>query len=504
MKRPIWILILAATLGVFLASLASAQDVSAETRMLRLRDGTFQWGAIAAHDPEGLVFVRLDTGGRARLAWSFLHPEEELELKTRFGYIDLTGDEILVEAERIVTTDGLELVGRIVDRTPDSIVVKTNTGTIPVPKNRISAAPTLVRVNALDVWTRSELYAQQQATADLTTAAGNYELARFCERILDFARAAEHYKKTAELDPKFQKDDVAAGLARATEKAARQDQIDWLADVDDLVGRKKFDEALARAEAFAAKFPDSPLIPDAKKKKDRATKARERFLAERVMQLWFQKSANIARNKSSEPSFEATLAYLDGQMQKDVLDAVTKAAQAITKDANNDVVRRLWNGRRKERWQRSSYGLGTWLLGKDAALKGEQKEEAKPPATAADKERADLEKKLQRFLQNQEMARKSKSSADQKDEREVAWKELPGVARAGWILSYYAENSGDFEVMSKPLFGACRECGGTGTRLLSIAGANVARSEIGKASNEQVIECPTCHGLGVVRRISYR
>lgn len=504
MNRPIRILILAAGLCAWLAGLAPAQDVSAETRMLRLRDGSFQWGVIASHDPESLVFVRLDTGGRVRLPWSFLHPEEELELRTRFGYVDLTGDEILVEAERIVTNDGLELVGRIVDRTPDAIVVKTSTGTIPVPKSRISAAPTLVRVNALDVWTRAELYGQQQALLDVATAEGNYELARFCERILDFAHAAEHYAKAAQLDAGFQKDEVTAGLARATEKAARQDQIDWLADVDDLVGRKKFDEALARAEAFAAKFPESPLIPDAKKKKDRATRARERYVTERVAQLWPLKAANIARNKSADTSFESVLTYLDGQMQKDVLDAVTLAAQAISKEATSDVVRRLWAGRSKVRWQRASYGLGTWLLGKDAALKGEQQTEEKPPATAAEKERADLEKKLQRFLQNQEMARKSKSSADQKDERETAWKELPGVARAGWILAYYAENSGDFEVMPKPLFGACRECGGTGTRILTLAGANVARSEIGKASNEQVIECPTCHGLGVVRRISYR
>jgi len=483
---------------------ARGQDVSAETLMLRLADGSFEWGRIAAHDPEGLVFTRLDTGGRARLPWSYLHPEEELELKTRFGYVDLTGDEILVEAERIVTNDGLELVGRIVDRTADAIVVKTSNGTIPVPKSRVTAAPTIVRVNALLVWTRAELYAQQTSLLDLTTAAGNHELARFCERMTDFVHAAEHYKKAAELDPSFKKDDVAAGILRASEKAARQDQIDWLSEVDDLVGRKRFDEALVRADAFAGKFPDSPLIPDAKKKKERATKARERYVGERVAQFWFLKAANIARNKSTEASFESTLSYLDGTMQKDVLDAVTLAAQAISKEASSEVVRRLWIARKKERWQRASYGLGTWLLGKDAAMKGDQSTEVKAPVTAADKERADLEKKLQRFLENQEVARKSKSSADQKDERETAWKELPAISRAGWILAYYAENSGDFEVMSKPLFSNCRECGGTGTRLLSIAGANVSKAAIGKDSSEQVIECPACHGLGVVRRISYR
>ncbi|MBL8861298.1 MAG: hypothetical protein JNK02_04720 [Planctomycetes bacterium] len=481
-----------------------AQDAPPETRLLRLANGGFQWGSILAHDPDGLVFARLDNGGRARLPWSYLHPEEELELKTRLGYVDLSGDEVLVDAERLVTNDGLEIVGRIVDRTADAIVVKTSAGTIPVPKNRLDTPPTIVRVSALLVWTRAELYAQEAAVRDLTSAQGNFDLGRFCERILDYAHAAQHYAKTAEIDPAFQASEVATALARAREKAARQDQIDWLSGVDDLVGRKKFDEALARAEAFATKFPDSPLLPDAKKKKDRVLKARERHLAERVAQLWPSKAAQIARAKSTEGSFEAVLAYLDGQMQKDVLDGVTLAAQAISKEATSDVVRRLWIGRKKERWQRASYGLGTWLLGKDAALKGEQKEPPKAPVTAAEKERADLEKKLQRFLQNQEMARKSKSSADQKDERDTAWKELPGVARAGWILAYYAENSGDFEVMPKPLFGNCRECGGTGTRTIAIAGANVARSEIGRQSNEVVIECPTCHGLGVVRRISYR
>jgi hypothetical protein len=488
-----------------LAARAPAQDEPAEVRMLRLRDGSFQFGTIAAHDPDGIVFVRLDTGGRARIPWSFLHPEEDVELRTRLGYVDLTGDEVLVQAERLSTVDGMEFVGRVVDRTANSILLKTNTGTIPVPINRLSGAPAVVQVSALDVYTRAELYAQQQALADLSTPAGNFELARYCERVLDFAHAVEHYRKAAELDPAYRKDDVAAGLARATEKAARQDQVDWLAQVDDLVGRKAFDQALAQAEAFAGKFPDSPLLPDAKKKKDRALKARDRYLLERVGLLWPLKAAQIARNHSAEASFEAVLGYLDGQMSKDVLDAVTKAAQAITKEATTDVVRRTWTQRRKERWQRASYGLGTWLLGRDAALKGEQKQEAeKPPANEKDKERADLEKKLQRFLQNQEMARKSKSTADQKDERDAAWKELPGVARAGWILAYYAENSGDFEVMAKPLFSNCRECGGTGTRTLTLAGANVAREAIGKQTTDQVIECPACHGLGVVRRISYR
>jgi hypothetical protein len=191
--KPISILLPVLVLLSFLAPAARAQDVSAEVRILRLADGRFEWGRILSHDPDGLVFGRLENGGRARLPWSFLHPEEDLELRTRFGYVDLSGEEVLAEAERIVTNEGVEVIGRIVERTADAYLVKTSTGTIPVPKSRVNTAPTIVRVNALLVWTRAELYANEAGQVDLTTAGGNVALAKFCERILDFAHAAEHW-----------------------------------------------------------------------------------------------------------------------------------------------------------------------------------------------------------------------------------------------------------------------------------------------------------------------
>jgi hypothetical protein len=474
-------------------------------RLIQLRDGSIQFGRILQHDPDGFVLERLDTGGRARLPWSLLDPAQDSELRTAFGYVDLTGEEIYVAADRITTNDGLEIVGRVIDRTDDAILLKTSSGTIPIPKSRLSGVPTQVQANALEIWTRAELYAQQQATSDLTSALGQFELARFCERILDFTHAAEHYQEAQRLDPAFRRDELVLALTRAREKAARQDQIEWLAAVDDLVGRRRFDEALAQADAFAQKFPDSPLLPDAKKKRDRAVKALERYLSERIARAWFVKAARIARDKGLSLSFEGALGYLDAQMSQDVLAAVTQEAQSISQGIDADTVRRFWQSRRRERWQRASYGLGTWMLGREAALKGEQPaaEEA-APKSETEKVRADLEQKLKKFLQNQEMARKSKSSADQKDEREEAWKMLPGVARAGWLLAYYAENGGDFELHPRPLFSNCRECGGTGTRLVTMAGANVSRESIGQQANEQVIECPTCHGIGAVRRVSFR
>ena len=57
----------------------------------------------------------------------------------------------------------------------------------------------------------------------------------------------------------------------------------------------------------------------------------------------------------------------------------------------------------------------------------------------------------------------------------------------------------------RPLFDNCRECGGTGVRVISLAGGNVSQGQNNKPSGvEEKRDCETCHGLGRVRRILYR
>src|SRR5262245_29933907 len=152
-------------------------------QMLRLRDGSIQWGAIQSHDPTGIVFQRLDTGGVLRLSWSRLDPAEERQLRQDFGYVDLTTEEVLVTADRLVTRRGVELIGKILDRTPDAILLKTAAATIPVPKDQIAGASEVVQVPAREVYTLEELYAAGRSNYDLGTSLGNLELARWLERL---------------------------------------------------------------------------------------------------------------------------------------------------------------------------------------------------------------------------------------------------------------------------------------------------------------------------------
>lgn len=484
---------------------SSGAPADAPATLLQLRDGRIQWGTIRAHDPEGLVFERLDNGGIARISWDLLDPGQELDLKSQLGYVDLTGDEVMIDADRIVTTDGTEFLGRILDRTADAILLKTASATISIQRNRIGGAATTVPVRALEVFSKAELYDQQLLANPPSDASGHFALGQYCERILDFQHAFDHYQKAAEADPAFRPADVRLALARATEKARNQDQIDYLGQVESELLRKHFDKALALADAFAEKFPASALVPDAKKKHDRIIKARDRFIADRVARQLITRAGALAHMAALEKSFEEAVAYTQEAMRLELFNSVAQDMQKISKEATPDTVRQMWAARKKIIWHHASYGLGTWLLGRDEALKGmeEEKEETKP-VSEADQQRADLEGKIKAFLQNQEMARRAQSQDEQSEDRDGFWKEFPVMSRAQWLLAYFVENSGDFEVAKHPNLSNCPDCGGHGTRETSVAGANVAKSMTGQGVLGTTNECTTCHGIGRIRRIAFR
>ncbi len=492
---------------------ASAQAATQDAPlMLRLRDGSVQWGAIQSHDVDGLVFQRLDTGGVLHLPWNWLDPVEERDLRTRFGYLDESGEELMIDADRLVTVKGAEFIGKIVDKSGASILLKTASGTLTLPKDQIAQIGDIVQVAAREVYTPDELYAQAAANADLSHAQGQFELAQFCEKAFDFAHATEHYKKASELDASFRKDDVRLALSRVAEKAKAQAELEYLAAIDQLTKRAKFDAALARASAFKEKFPASTLQSEAKKRYDRAIRARTAWVGDQVSRLWMFYAERLARDVSSK-SLDEVMAYLDDKMKQDIVAAVLAGVQKASKATTENDVRQAWKSRKKVRYLTASYGLGTWLLGKAAALKGNdddgKKEGDKKPVAQVDQQRAQLEAKIKRFLETQEIARRAQTAADQKDERQSAWNELSPGARASWVLAWYVENSGDLEVDPKPMIQPCAECAGKGLiETLVTAGTGTQRGNNGNSnrapSNEATRECPGCHGVAAVRRIRYR
>jgi hypothetical protein len=386
--------------------------------------------------------------------------------------------------------------------------MKTDKAVFPVPKIQIAGAATTVQVPATEIYTREELYSQELAQTDLEDPQQVFELGQYCERILDYAHAVEHYRAVAAGFPDYRPDDVTVAVARTAERAARQVEIDYLAEIEHLRKRKKYDEALAMIAAFPERFPDSPLFEDLQKRKGRVDRSMEKDLEREVVRRWHYWAGKVARSMASpEHTFEEVLNFLDEQMTEEILQRVTRDMQRITREIQPQDVRALWEKREGGRWMRASYGLGTWLLGEDAALAGGPEPDAEEEATGRQKERADFEEKIARWLKNQEAVRKSKRRADEGEDQATFWQQFGTASRYQWILAYYVENSGDMRLREQPEFQACRECGGTGVREILVSGsaANIPGQQPGKGSGgSRLIACPTCHHIGIVRRVRYR
>ncbi len=490
-----------------------------ELVLLELLDGNILWGEIAGHDAERLEFVRADTGGRVRLPWKLLGQKQAQKLQEAFGYIDHSGDDLYVDAERLVLTDGTELIGRIVNRTESQIWLKTQAATIPVPILRLQGGATPVRVLALDVFTREELYQEEARRLDKTSAASRFALGEFAERIGAFAYAVANYEACRELDPAFKQAERDARLARSKMRAENQAQVDWLERIDRLRARDKYDEASAELVSFQETHKNSPLRAEAVRLGQRIEREFDKALRRKVPERWHFWAYRMIQDKAREPglSVDSAIAVLDEQMSAEIVTKVhTELVKSLSANLTPEQIQSLWKERKNQRNHTASYGFGTWLLGEDAALKGlvfEGEASAQAAVSAASNESQEFAEKLKRYLASQDLALQAKNGGGDGVDREAFWSSLSPSSKGQWLLAYYAENSGDMEIVAVNASN-CSECGGSGARQLVNANANPAprqgersqggRSQGSGSSGTSVIQCPTCRGLGIIRRVVYR
>ncbi len=484
-----------------------------QTSMLKLRDGRILWGSVTSHDAELVTFERLDTGGVVRLPWDFIDPDVSRQMQLEHGYIEPAGEEILVTADSIPIHGGENVIGHITKRTDEALWVQTAGGTLPIPLQRISGASTRVQVPALEVYTRDQLYNEQLTLLGVRLAQegepgaeAHFELGDFCERILDFQNALAHYEVGAQLAPQLRANEVASILGRLTEKAANQEQWEYLKDADLLRARRYYARALEKLDVFPQLYPDSPVMGDWERLKSKALKGQERALREEIVRRWYFHAQRHAQRAARELPFEETVAWIEGPMGEEIAASVLEDVTRIAPDLSEETVRALWEEREGGRVQTASYGLGTWLLGEDRAraMDSDDEDEEAEANDPKDELRDDLRQRMKRYVDAQRRSARRQQQGGGEDPQ-AFWERSSVSARRLWIMAYYAEFSGDMRVVRTRLAN-CRECGGTGAKEVIYLGSAKTRDagSTGKSSGHRLTECPTCHRTGVVRRVQYR
>ncbi|MFT5153471.1 MAG: hypothetical protein ACI841_003472, partial [Planctomycetota bacterium] len=330
-----------------------------------------------------------------------------------------------------------------------------------------------------------------------------WELGNNCERILDFAHAVEHFQIVIAIDPDFRREAITAKLAAAIRKAAQQEQIDYLREIDQLRKKKYFNRALALADAFGDTFRDSPLYAEVNKKKVQVQVARDKALTADVRNEWLRWMGRFARQAAIDKSYEECLDYAAEGLGEDIINKVTEVLiERGYVDMESEQVRQFWEKRKRSRWATASYSYGTWLLGKEDAQKGmnEDKDKDQSQLSNTQKQRASTAKKIERYLKSQQMARKARSRTDDAENYEAFWAIFSVNSRSKWITAMYVENGGDFEINPKPRLIPCADCGGAGAREVIYTGGGGDGNDAGS----QLVACPMCHQVQVIRQIRYR
>lgn len=498
--------------------LLGAAPLLGDGEFIPLLDGEILVGEIASHDEEGIEVKRLDTGGVVRLRWTQLAPPFERALRAKLGYTYEAAEEVLVEADEITFADGTKRVGRIIDQDAERIVLKDPKSTLAYQRIALVGTPARVRVPALDVFTKDELYAEKLASVDATTAQGNLELARYLEQIQDFGRAIQHLGEVKRLDPSFHPGEVSQGIARLEDKKARQDEYDYLREVEAARSQRHWDRAIALCDGFAPKFPKAAAATraDVERRKKSAQEMKQKDMLRRTFDEVHRAAERLARGKSSDRKvgLETAKNYTTNEMKREVFNSAAPILAKEFSELNEQEAQKLWGTRGKLPKVRSvSYGSGTFVLGKDAARRGLDLVGG-TKAAAPSSEEAEMAKKLKRLIERQQGGGAGQPGQKKLEPSEEWWQlRASGFERYQFLLAYFVENGGIMEVVGVQAR-QCPSCGGRGvipvTNIANQPGGVQTGGGRGGNQGQQSpsgsidVECAGCRGVGFERVVLYR
>ncbi|MFO0984936.1 MAG: hypothetical protein U1E76_24940 [Planctomycetota bacterium] len=427
----------------------------ADGEIVRLVSGQEIQGTIESFDEaRGITMRRFDNGGKIDLLWAHIIKDDVKRIRESNGFYEDDAQPVMVDAVRITFPGNREEIGVIVERTADAIVLKQASGQRPFPKNRVQRVEP-VKVDALKVYTSDELYQKRISESPPSNAQENYYTGVFCESILRFDLALEHYKATAAADASFKPKEVQQKIALSSYKVEQHGQTDRLDEIKQLIFKRSFKRAFERCKDFETDFASSPLKPELEKIRKRAQDEHRKYLTSMVgrefLGLLDKETDEIVANR--ELTLKQALTAMRDQVAPKVFAQLAK-----NYGVDVELVKSIFPGRNKGNLRTASYGGGTFVL-RETALDGMEKkkpgEEAKPGAPAAKTDDTSLADRIKKIIEQREKEEKNK--AKKKKDRSVGvgavvdvppkdvdwWLQAPTAERHSFLLAFFAEKAKD-------------------------------------------------------------
>lgn len=477
----------------------AAQEPDTDYEVVRVIDGRLLVGEIIDHDLDGLVVQSARNGGTYQLRWGDLFPGEAERLKTSFGY-RVSFETPTVSADRLLLVNGQQITGRILRRDSNEIEIRSRGLTTVVPTTRLAAPPEKVVVEADEVLTPEQFYAERLPQVSAEDAMAQFEFARELEAVAAYELALATLMGAQELaqDDAPLLSRIEGAIPRIQTAIEHRVETDKLRDIRTLIYRERFAEAEVLLEEFAAEHSDSPVYEDYIKVTEKFEGQREAAMVRYLERNWYKRAAALLKKRALDrkANVESLQQYATSELPELMRETMAEELAVMKEDLSTSEVSALWEARleTKPKRHQAGFGNGTWILGEARARAGVKAEEESEEdgRSAAEKE---LQDRYKRYLDNLERSRRA-AGTDTESTPEDWWSNATSSSRFQWLLAFYAEYSGDFELV-RVMTDYCPTCNGDGSiEILEIGGKG--------GGQPQRKKCTTCHGVSVRRSIFFR
>lgn len=479
-----------------LPSFSCIQDEPAE--LLRMRDGRILVCDILDHNIDGLSVLSLRNGGRFDLTWSDLFPGEADRMRSELGYkLDVVVPE--VPADRLLLVNSQVLVGRIVGRDNENIHLRTFESTSIIPRSRLAAPPEPVMVPAPEVLTPEQFYQERVSSVDSSDPLALLAFALELQFVFSLDRALEVLDQAAVLATEDSSLPARIQNMRRSVSLTLENRVqaEALESIRHQINRKRFAAAEEMLVTFGEENPDSPLRVEYQDLMDRFEVQRVSAMEDFLARNWYGRTVAIVKKRALErdASVSELQTWSETELPQLVRHELLADLQVMKADIQTEDIEELWAQRISHGAKRhqAGYGVGSWILGEDRARDGLDVKEDTADDGKSEQLKA-LEERAKRYLDNLDRARRQ-STGDDEETPEDWWRRAGANSRFQWLMAYYAENSGDYE-LTHVSFTDCATCAGSGV-ISSIELGNQG----GKTRKKQ---CPTCHTIGIRRSITFR
>jgi hypothetical protein len=465
-----------------LAGLALAEPTD-EVVVLELKSGTKLPGRVATSEctEDALVIWLLRPRAKRTIPWSEINDEQARKLRIALGFeVEEASAGLQVTAHRIRNRAGSTFIGLWLNKDKaereGEYKLKTSDGMRRIPIGDVRDGPTEVQVDALAVYTPTELYEQRIAEGEPKTALDHFRVAEFCRTIGALEQAKMHYETVLTFeDSPYSPASVQRALDRVLKAIGSKEARESLIEIKRAIVYKNWAKANALLAAFREAYKDdADFLADADeieeglkaKRTEYFTTLIGRNLRDTVKDLIAAKVKEKVGPEGEELTLRQAQQYAGGEVSSEE-SASYQAVMLLSEkyEISPEEVLEFWANRLKRMPHKAFYRDGTFIVLEDlqdalarAPKLKTSKKGPKPPRPHSPKTPDSWWKEK----------RGSRKYAEMRD----------------FLYAWWAENAGLVDLL-EPKYETCQTCAGKGytQTMVSTAGGTVPFID----------RCQTCH-----------